>query len=345
MRRRVRAPDLELPLGSRVVLLTGLEGPAPCPVVAWGGDAAVARTDDVPEALRPVARGPRPFPLGGHVAALGARTLVLGIVNVTPDSFSDGGRFATADEAVRHGLALVEAGADWLDVGGESTRPGAPPVEAAQELARVLPVLRGLRSALPNVPLSIDTQKPEVARLALAAGAALVNDVSGFADPKMAEVVAAAGAAACVMHLQGTPQTMQRAPRYEDVVHEVAEALDASLARGESAGVPRERMLVDPGIGFGKTLEHNLALLRHLDALRGLRAGGVLLGTSRKSFLGVLTGQADPAQRALASAVSVALAAGTRAVDVARVHDVRQTREALAVAEAVRAACAGGERW
>ncbi|MBL9037887.1 MAG: dihydropteroate synthase [Archangium sp.] len=275
-----------------------------------------------------------PLRLGSAVFEWGRRTFVMGVVNVTPDSFSDGGRSLDPRAAVEHGKRLVDDGADLLDVGGESTRPGAEPVSVDEECARVLPVLEGLARACPGVPLSIDTSKPEVARRALEAGAALVNDVTALSAPAMREVVASAGAAACLMHMQGTPLTMQQAPSYDDVVVEVREALRGAIAR---SGVPPERLLVDPGIGFGKSLEHNLSLLKHLGALRQLGVP-ILLGTSRKGFLGKLTGHAAPGDRVLASAVSVAIAAALHGVDMVRVHDVAETREALSVAQAIRGA-------
>jgi dihydropteroate synthase len=344
LRRRLGLERLSVALGTRLAVVTGLGARAPFPVVAEGGGAALVAPEALPHALVPCA-STAPFALGSDPVAFGGLPRILGIINVTPDSFSDGGQHAVTEAAVAHGLAMVAAGADWLDIGGESTRPGAVSVPTDVELERVLPVIRGLHAARPEVPLSIDTTKPDVAAQALAAGAVLVNDVSGFGADGMAEVVAKAGASACVMHRRGTPASMQQAPRYDDVVHEVVEALEASLLRGEAAGVPRERVLVDPGIGFGKTLAHNLALLRHLEALRGLRAGGVLLGTSRKSFLGAVTGVPEAAKRVLASAVTAALAASKRTVDVVRVHDVSETREALRVADAIRTARQAGDRW
>ena len=345
LRRRLGAPGLVLVPHEPLVLLTGHQGPFTGRALAQRDDAVLLRAHEVPDELNSRGRSERPLDFGSTKVPLGARALVLGIVNVTPDSFSDGGLHVTTEAAVAHGLRLLEEGADWLDIGGESTRPGAPPVSLDEELARVIPVIEALHARRPEVPLSIDTQKPAVARAAIDAGAALVNDVSGFEDPEMPAVVASSGVAACVMHRKGTPLTMQQAPRYDDVVHEVAQALDAALSRAEAAGVPRERLLVDPGIGFGKTLEHNLALLRHLEVFQQLGAAGVMLGTSRKSFLGTLTGTARAADRVLPSAVTAALGVASRAADVLRVHDVKATREALAVAEAIRDARGGGDRW
>ncbi len=251
------------------------------------------------------------------------RPLVMGIVNVTPDSFSDGGRFLGVEPAIAHGLALKAAGADILDIGGESTRPGSAPVPAAVELARVLPVLEGLRDA--GVALSVDTMKPEVMAAVLAAGADMINDVQGFETPGAWEAVAGSHCGLCVMHMQGAPKTMQTDPRYEDVVGEVAAYLKARLAAAEAAGIARERLVIDPGLGFGKTLEHNLALFKNLGYLADMAP--VLVGVSRKSMLGALTGRAV-GDRLLPS-VLAALAAIRRGAALVRVHDVRETVEAI----------------
>lgn len=304
------------------------------------------------EGMRPLAEAleralavdtpPEPMVLGRRRLAWGERTYLMGVLNVTPDSFSDGGLHASPDAAVARGLELAQAGADLLDVGGESTRPGAAPVSADEELARVLPVIERLHARI-EVPLSIDTSKSAVARAALAAGATLVNDVAAFAgDPDLASVTAAAGAAACLMHMQGTPRTMQADPRYEDVMAEVLELLAAAVARAEGAGIPRARVLVDPGIGFGKTPAHNLFLLRHLRQLRILGCP-VLVGPSRKSFLGALTGGKPPGHR-LAGTIGSAAAAAAGA-DVVRVHDVAEVHDALAVVDAISRANTGGTLW
>ena len=282
--------------------------------------------------------------LGARRFLWGERTYLMGVLNVTPDSFSDGGHFASVDAAVARGLQLAEAGADLVDVGGESTRPGAAEVPADEELRRVLPVIERLR-ALNDVPLSIDTSKARVAEAALAAGATLVNDVTGFTgDARLPAVTAAAGAAVCLMHMQGRPRTMQKAPHYEDVVAEVLEALACAVASAEAAGVPRERIWVDPGIGFGKTAAHNLFLLHHVRELR-LLGCPVVLGTSRKAFLGALSGGKPPQQRLPATLASVAASAVAAGVDVVRVHDVADVRDALAVVDAIRQARAGGTLW
>jgi dihydropteroate synthase len=255
-------------------------------------------------------------------------------VNVTPDSFSDGGRHATPEAAIAHGLRLLAEGADVLDVGGESTRPGARLVPEAKERGRVLPVVEGLLAAGVRVPLSVDTRKATVAAAALAAGATLVNDVSGGThDPALLETVAAHGAGLVVMHMQGTPATMQEAPAYADVVAEVRAFLQRRAGAPRAAGV--DRVWVDPGLGFGKTLEHNLALLGALEDLVG-DGHPVLLGASRKAFLGRITGRAvDERVPASLACAAWAFAAGADAV---RVHDVAATREHLAMLLAIREA-------
>lgn len=254
----------------------------------------------------------------------------MGIVNVTPDSFSDGGRYREADRAIEHALALVEEGADILDVGGESTRPGATPVPEAEELARVIPVIA--RLAAEQVPLSVDTHKPAVMRAALDAGADMVNDVNALLGPGAVDILSRTQAAVCLMHKQGDPQTMQQAPAYADVVSEVRSFLAGRIAAVEAAGIARERIVIDPGFGFGKNLEHNLELLRRLHELTALGVP-VLAGLSRKSMLGQITG-AGVSQR-LAASIAAAVVAAGRGARIIRVHDVRATRDALAVLDAV----------
>jgi dihydropteroate synthase len=258
---------------------------------------------------------------------------VMGIVNVTPDSFSDGGRLAGPREAAVDALRLVAEGADLLDVGGESSRPGSEPVSVEEELRRVLPVVEAL-AAEAGVPLSIDTTKAEVARGALGAGAAIVNDITAMGgDAEMVRVVAESGAGVVLMHMRGVPRTMQDDPRYEDVVREVYDFLARRLDWAEARGIPRERMAVDPGIGFGKTMAHNLEILRNLRRFATL-GSVVLIGTSRKRFLGTITGH-GVTERATASAVSslAACAAGARVV---RVHDVAATADAIKVWGTIR---------
>ncbi len=275
---------------------------------------------------------------GRHALAL-ERTLVMGIVNVTPDSFSDGGDYATAEAAVEHGLRLVEEGADILDVGGESTRPGSQEVPSEVEAARVLPVVERLARET-GVPISVDTRHAEVARAALGAGASIVNDVSGFRDPAMVEVAAGSDAGLVVMHMLGEPRTMQADPRYGDVVAEVKAFLAQRAEALKAAGVGADRICVDPGIGFGKTLEHNLALLRALPQL-GELGYPVLVGASRKRMIGDITGEAEPKRR-LGGSVGVAVWAAVHGAAVVRVHDVRETRQALAVWEALVSGWPGG---
>jgi dihydropteroate synthase len=260
------------------------------------------------------------------------RPLVMGIVNVTPDSFSDGGRFAGAAEAVAHGLRLEEEGADLLDVGGESTRPGAEPVPAAEERRRVLPVIARLADRV-RIPISVDTSKAEVAREALEAGASLVNDVTALrGDPEMAAVVARGRAALVLMHMRGQPRTMQRAPRYRDVAGEVAAFLAQAARRAEAAGVERSRILLDPGLGFGKTVAHNLILLRSLGRLASL-GYPLVLGPSRKSFIGKAL-NAEVGDR-LAGTLACVAFAQRHGAHVVRVHDVKATVQLVKMLEAI----------
>jgi dihydropteroate synthase len=261
--------------------------------------------------------------------------LLMGVLNVTPDSFSDGGRYDDPTRAVARGLELLEAGATWLDIGGESTRPGADTVPVDEERRRTEGVVRELRRQVPDAKLSIDTRKSEVAAAALDAGADLVNDVSGGQyDPRILEVVARGGAQLALMHMQGEPRTMQRDPRYEAVVADVTESLRAAVARALEAGIPLERLWVDPGIGFGKRLDDNLDLIERVHELHSLGLP-LLVGVSRKSFLGTLTGVRDAHRRVLSTAVAVASCVRSGA-QVLRVHDVAEMREAVAVAEALR---------
>ncbi|MGE5302992.1 MAG: dihydropteroate synthase [Alphaproteobacteria bacterium] len=264
---------------------------------------------------------------------LARRTAVMGILNVTPDSFYDGGHRPNADKAVADAMAMVEAGADIIDIGGESTRPGASPVPLDEELARVLPIIRPLRR-LTQLPISIDTYKSGIAKVALAEGADIVNDISALTfDSGMVDLVAAEKVPVVLMHMQGTPRTMQHAPDYGDVVAEVRDYLARRVEFAVARGVERDKIIIDPGIGFGKTLEHNLALLRGLPALA--RVGQPLLvGVSRKGFIGKLL-DAVPGKRlegSLAAAVAVVLAGA----HVIRVHDVKATRKAIRVADAIR---------
>jgi len=261
------------------------------------------------------------------------RVLVMAVLNVTPDSFSDGGSFAVADAAVEHGLRLAAEGADLIDVGGESTRPGAQPVPADEELRRALPVIRELvRRA--KVPISIDTTKAEVARAAMEAGAEVVNDVSGLRrDPEMGTAVARGGAALCLMHSRGEPRDMQQHAAYADLLGEMQDELLEGLRRAREAGVPEKRIALDPGLGFAKTAEHNLLLMRRLRELTQL-GRPLLAGASRKSFLGRLSGKIAPER--LTGSVAAAAVLALNGASILRVHDVAATREALAVVDAVR---------
>lgn len=258
------------------------------------------------------------------------RPLVMGIVNVTPDSFSDGGTAFSIDAAVARAGAMVEEGADILDIGGESTRPGAQDVPAAVEIARVEPVIRALRAAGLRTPISIDTRKAAVAEAALQAGADIVNDVSALGyDPDLARVVVDSGAALCLMHAQGTPQNMQADPRYDDVLTEVFDYLARRMDHAVAAGIDPARLITDPGIGFGKTQEHNLTLLRGLSLFHALGAP-ILLGASRKRFIGTITGVAQADGR-LSGSLAVALAAAAQGAQILRVHDVAETVQALSM--------------
>ena len=254
------------------------------------------------------------------------RPSVMGIVNATPDSFSDGGTY----DGIAHGRALIAQGADVLDIGGESTRPGAADVTEAEEIARVVPVI----AALSEAPISVDTRKAQVARAALDAGAGLVNDVSGFDfDPALAQLVASTGVPVCLMHAQGVPATMQDQPSYDDVLLDVYDALAARIARAEAAGIPRARILVDPGIGFGKTLDHNLAILNRISLFHGLGCA-ILLGVSRKRFIGEVAAEPTPRER-MPGTLGVTLASVGQGVQMHRVHDVAATVQGLAVWRAV----------
>ena len=255
---------------------------------------------------------------------------VMGVVNVTPDSFSDGGLFLDADKAIAHGTQLTNEGADILDIGGESTRPGAAPVDAGEELRRVLPVIEGLAGGPARI--SIDTSKAGVASAALDAGATLVNDVTALrSDPRMVELIASSGVECCLMHMRGEPRTMQDDPHYDDVVSEVKAFLSERLAFAVANGIAEDKVILDPGIGFGKTAEHNLELLRRLDELVAL-GRPVMVGFSRKSFLGRITGR-EVGER-VASTVAVNVLAYERGARLFRVHDVAPTKDALAVAAA-----------
>ena len=266
------------------------------------------------------------------------RPCVMGVVNVTPDSFSDGGRYLAPEAAIAHGVQLETEGADILDIGGESTRPGSDPIDREEECRRVLPVIEGLAKQV-RVPLSVDTRNAEVMRRAAQAGARIINDVSALAhDPQSLEIAAETGLPVVLMHAQGDPRTMQHNPTYADVALDVYDALEARVDACERAGIPRERLVVDPGIGFGKTLAHNLALLGSLTIFHGLGCA-VLLGASRKSFIGKLA--TAPSGDRLPGSLSAALLGAAQGVQILRVHDVAATRQALAVWQGARGQAIG----
>ena len=259
-----------------------------------------------------------------------SRPLIMGIVNVTPDSFSDGGRHASAAAGIEHAFRLLEEGADILDVGGESSRPGAQPVGIDEELRRVLPIVEALQGG--DTPVSVDTCKTGVMRAAIAAGADMINDIHALQGEGALEAVAGSNVAVCLMHRQGMPQTMQLAPRYGDVVAEVMAFLAERMAAAETSGIGRERLVVDPGFGFGKSLEHNLALLRQLDRFQALGAP-LLAGLSRKSMLGQITGLDVDAR--LIPSVAAAVIAAMKGAKIIRVHDVKASKEALQIVNAI----------
>lgn len=316
-------PDTALPLaggpGWFTEALALSRGAAPRPVTV----------DEIPEDWRIRLSAPRPAVAG----MVFDRTRVMGILNVTPDSFSDGGTFTTASAALRQARVMRAQGADIIDVGGESTRPGAVTVPVDAEIARIEPVIRAIAQEL-VAPISIDTRKSAVAEAAVQAGAALVNDVSGFTyDPMLADYCAREQMPVCVMHTLGSPETMQDDPRYDDVLLDVFDFLETQIRKVEALGLPRHKVLADPGIGFGKRLEHNLALLNGVSLFHGLGCP-LLVGASRKGFVGTLSG-AHPASERVAGSVAVAQAVAAQGVQVVRVHDVPQTVQALAVAHCI----------
>ena len=272
---------------------------------------------------------------GGREIVCGPKTLVMGILNVTPDSFSDGGKFHSLEKAVAHGLQMVEEGADIIDIGGESTRPGAAPVHALEEIARTVPLIEKLREKT-DALISIDTMKAEVARAAVVAGADIINDVSAMADPEMVTVAVETGAGLVLMHMRGNPETMQNDPRYTDVVSRVRNFLEERRTFAVENGIAEAQIALDPGIGFGKTDEHNLALL---NGIPELAAGGrpVLIGASRKSFLGRLTGR--EVNDRLAGSLAAAVCSGMRGAHILRVHDVKESCDALQLVDKL---CAQG---
>jgi dihydropteroate synthase len=307
-----------------------------------------AKVDNAKPSANDFDRGLQSLPAADYVIKtrhgtmrLGRRTLLMGIINVTPDSFYDGGRRFDPVRAVADGIELVEAGADMIDIGGESTRPGAPPVSAQEELQRILPVVQGLRRTV-KVPISIDTYKARVAQAALTEGADIVNDISALRfDPEMAVLLATEKVPVVLMHMQGTPQTMQTEPRYNDVLREVEDFLEARAGFALEAGLERDNIILDPGIGFGKTLEHNLTLLRGLPALAAM-GYPLLIGASRKTFIGKIL-DVKPEER-LEGSLAAAVAAVFGGAHIIRVHDVKETWKAVRVANAIRFGMPGTHR-
>jgi dihydropteroate synthase len=295
------------------------------PIASIADEVDVALAHYLDRSLRRIDGAHRSFEIGGHV-------LVMGVVNVTPDSFSDGGRYLGAEEAVAHARQLVGEGAHLIDVGGESTRPGAAPVPPAEELRRIAPVIAALAGD-GNVPISVDTRHAETARTAVELGADVINDVSGLIDPEMRAVVRETGAAAIVMHMRGTPATMASQTQYADLRGEVYESLAESAGRAAAEGIPASKLLVDPGLGFAKTPPQSLDLLAHVGELRSL-GYPVVVGASRKSFLGWALGSA-PSEDRLEASVAAAVVAGLQGAHIVRAHDVRATVRALSLVDAI----------
>ena len=274
---------------------------------------------------------PSSIDCAGQVLDL-TRPCIMGVLNITPDSFSDGGAYFSVENAVSHARQMVEAGADIIDIGGESTRPGSAPVSADEELQRVIPVIEAVRAGR-DTPVSIDTQKPAVMRAAVAAGAGMINDVNALRADGAVETAAGLGVPVCLMHMQGIPQTMQDMPDYRDVVSEVVSFLGARAAACEAAGISPRQIVLDPGFGFGKTVEHNLSLLRRLDRLVAL-GYPVLVGLSRKSIIDKVMGL--PVDKRLYPSIALAVLAVWQGASIVRCHDVRQTRQAVQMCQAVR---------
>ncbi|MEM7439151.1 MAG: dihydropteroate synthase [Pseudomonadota bacterium] len=300
------------------------------------GQSDLIAAADVPEEVRIRLSVPR-----APIAGLSFDTpRLMGILNTTPDSFSDGGQHAGQTQAVAHAKAMAAAGADILDIGGESTRPGADVVPDTEEITRTAPVIENLRNGSVDTPISIDTRKAVVGTAGLAAGANIINDVSALTYDTDLGAVAARAGGLCLMHAQGDPKTMQADPRYDDVLLDVYDYLEARVAAAEAAGVPRDRIIVDPGIGFGKTIQHNLTLVRGISLFHGLGCP-ILLGVSRKGFIGVIGGAQDAATRAPGS-IALGLAALAQGVQILRVHDVVETRQAVALWQATHMGWDGG---
>ncbi len=283
---------------------------------------------------------PTPVKIKGRIFDF-KRTYVMGILNITPDSFYDGGRFLSPEKAIDHGLKMVDEGADIIDIGAESTRPGSRPVKAEEQIERLLPVLKGLAKRV-KVPISVDTTSARVAEIALNEGCSIINDISGFGfDPKMAKVCARADSFVIVMHIKGRPKTMQKNPVYKDLMQEIVNKLALAIAKGIKAGIRQERIFIDPGIGFGKKLEHNLEILRRLGELRTL-GQPIVVGPSRKSFIGMILNL--PPEERLEGTIAAAVIAAKNGASIIRVHDVQKVKRALAIFDALRLAPATGEK-
>jgi dihydropteroate synthase len=265
--------------------------------------------------------------------AIGERTLIMGILNVTPDSFSNGGQFQDAESAIQHGTQMAEDGADIIDIGGESSRPGSKPVSADEEQSRVIPVIESLAKQV-EIPISVDSYKPEVARAALDAGAGIINDITGLADERMRSLAAEKKAPTIIMHMKGTPKIMQENPEYADVISEIMAFFRERIALAVEAGLPEEYLIIDPGIGFGKTLEHNLEIIRNLADFKTL-GRPILIGTSRKAFIGKILGGLPPTERLEGTAATVAISIANGA-SIVRVHDVREMSQVARMADALK---------
>jgi dihydropteroate synthase len=321
--------------GPSAVVLTGNPGQLRrlCSLLAADQRIPSSLSQNVYSLLDNYVRSDYKIDCRGKVLDLGSRTHIMGILNATPDSFSDGGRYAVAEQALAHARGMAAAGADIIDIGGESTRPGAAPLSQEEELRRIIPLIERLSSEL-AVPISVDTYKSSVAKKAIAAGATIVNDISGLRfSPDMANVAADSGVAVVIMHIKGTPRDMQQNPVYDDVVGEIMDYLGESIEIAVTAGVDTEKIFVDPGIGFGKTLEHNLAILNRLDEFRAL-GRPILLGPSRKKFIGSILGVPEPEQRVDGTAAAVALGI-ERGASVVRVHDVARMAQVAKMTDAI----------
>ena len=286
----------------------------------------------IAEEIRKAIRNYQGRPTMPQLPKMGERTLIMGILNVTPDSFSEGGLYQDQDAAVQHGIRMAEDGADVIDIGGESSRPGSEPVSLDEELSRVIPAIEALAKKV-EIPISIDAYKPEVARSALDAGASIINDISGLADERMRALAAERKAPTVIMHMKGTPRNMQENPEYDDVVSEIMAFFGERIALAVEAGLPEEYLIIDPGIGFGKTVDHNLEIIRNLADFKSL-GQPILIGTSRKAFIGKILGGLPPTERLQGTAATVAISIANGA-SIVRVHDVKEMSQVAQVADAL----------